>query len=106
MISETDIERALDWMRDNAEKMALARANRQTVENYKSVVKAMIMTEYKGLKLGEQEREAYASQKYKDHLDVIHSAIEEDEKLRLYHEAAQTKISYWQTWSKNQRGGL
>jgi len=106
MITEADIERALDWMRDNAEKMAKAKADRVTVENYKSVVKAECMTEHISEPVNAQERYAYSSPRYKKHLEDIRTAIELDEKLKFLYEAAQVKISYWQTWSKNQRGGL
>lgn len=106
MITEADIERALDWMRDNAEKMAKAKADRVTLENYKSVIKAELMSERVSDPVNAQERHAYSHPSYKNHLEAIRIAIEEDERLKFLYEAAQVKISYWQTWSKNQRGGL
>ena len=106
MISEADVERALDWMRDNAERMAKAKADRITMENYKSVVKAECMAEKINEPVNAQERHAYSSPRYKKHLDDLETAITIDEKLRFLYEAAQVKISVWQTWSKNQRGVL
>ena len=103
MITDDDIEKALDYLRDNAVPAAQARANRIYLEEYRKTMKAKIMQKYAMLPLGAQERDAYASKEYMDHLTALHSAIEEDEKHRFLREAAQAKIDAWQTMSANQR---
>lgn len=102
MITELEIERALDFMRDNATKAAQAKANRAYMVEYRKVVKAQVMRESPG-SLGSQEAEAYASQKYIEHLQAMKAAIEQDEYLTWMMAAAEAKISAWQTQSRNQR---
>ena len=45
-ISDDEIDRALDYLRDNARDAAQARANRIYVEEYRKVVKAQLMKEH------------------------------------------------------------
>lgn len=103
MISEAEVEKALDYLRDTAEKAAASRANRIVVEEYRKVVKSEQMKLHDQLAIGAQEREAYASEPYKAHLKAIREAIQEDEYFRFMREAAAAKIEAWRTQSSNLR---
>ena len=100
MISQKDIEKALDFLRDSATEAALNRANRVYVEDYLKVVKANIMANHADKPVNAQEREAYIHPDYLAHLEAIKEAVYEDEKLRFLIDAAKAKISAWQTISK------
>jgi hypothetical protein len=100
MISQKDIEKALDFLRDSATEAAQNRANRVYVEDYLKVVKANIMASHADKPVNAQEREAYIHPDYLAHLEAIKEAVYEDEKLRFLIDAAKAKISAWQTISK------
>ena len=100
MISQKDIEKALDFLRDSATEAAQNRANRVYVEDYLKVVKANIMASHADKPVNAQEREAYIHLDYLAHLEAIKEAVYEDEKLRFLIDAAKSKISAWQTISK------
>ena len=100
MISQKDIEKALDFLRDSATEAAQNRANRVYVEDYLKVVKANIMARHADKPVNAQEREAYIHLDYLSHLEAIKEAVYEDEKLRFLIDAAKSKISAWQTISK------
>ncbi len=103
MIEDSDIEKAVDYLRDNAGKAAKARAERAYMEEYRKTVKAQIMREHDDLALGAQEREAYADARYKQHLEAMREAIEKDEYHRWMQSAADAKIEAWRTMCSNQR---
>ena len=100
MISQKDIEKALDFLRESATEAAQNRANRVYVEDYLKVVKANIMASHADKPVNAQEREAYIHLDYLSHLEAIKEAVYEDEKLRFLIDAAKAKISAWQTISK------
>jgi chromosome segregation ATPase len=106
MIPESDIEKALDYMRDNATKAAKARAERAYMEEYRKVVKAQIMRENDDKALGAQEAIAYADARYTQHLKAMREAIEADEYNRWMLTAAEAKIEAWRTQCSNQRANI
>lgn len=102
-ISEDEIDKALDYLRDNANAAAVARAERIYVEEYRKVVKAQIMQEHAAKALAAQEREAYADDRYMVHLEAIRQAVAADERHKFLLSAAQAKIEAWRTQSSNER---
>lgn len=104
-IKDDDIDKALDYLRDTADKAASARADRLYVEEYRKTIKALIMKEHDELPLGAQEREAYASEQYQSHLLAIRDAVLADEKYRFLRQAAAAKLEAWRTLSANTRIG-
>jgi len=100
MISQRDIEKALDFLRDSAESAAMNRSNRVYMEEYRKSLKAQLMSENLDMPVNAQEREAYKNVEYITHLEAMKEAIYQDEKLRFLIEAAKTKISAWQTMEK------
>lgn len=103
-ISEQDVERAVDYLRDTAESTAMARATRIYVEEYRKSLKAQIMKEHVKLPVSAQEREAYADARYLNHLDAIKSAVFDEQKALFLREAASAKLEAYRTQSANYRG--
>lgn len=103
MISDDDVEKALDYLRNNAVKAAQARAERVYVEEYRKTIKAMIQKETADSPLGAQERDAYDDPRYKEHLEAIKQAVYADEYQRFMREAALAKIEAWRTMCSNRR---
>ena len=103
MITDDDVDKAVEYLRTNARAAAQAKANRIYLEEYRKVVKAQIQRENDNLALGTQEAIAYADARYKQHLDVLKEAIEKDEYNRWMMTAAEAKIEAWRTQQANQR---
>ena len=102
-ISEDDIDKSVNWLKDNAEKMAQHKADRIYMEQYCKSLKALLMQKFKDLPISGQEREAYAHPDYIKHLKALHTAVYNDEKHRfekVHHEA---KIEAWRTQQANIR---
>jgi hypothetical protein len=102
-ITDDEIDKALDYLRDNARDAAQAKANRVYVEEYRKVVKAQLMKEHASMSAVLQEREAYSDPRYAQHLDAIKQAVEIDEGHRFLRAAADAKIEAWRTQSSNTR---
>ena len=103
MIADEEVEKAVDYLRNNARTAAQARANRIYLEEYRKVIKAKMMREYTSESLGAQEAIAYASQVYIEHLGAMKAAIETDEYHRWMLTAAEAKIEAWRTQQSTNR---
>lgn len=103
MITDDDIEKAIDWLRDQAKPASKARAEREYMTEYRKVMKSTLMRERMTETLGAQEAFAYADPRYKQHLEVMRDAIEKDEYYRWMLTAAETKVEVWRTENANQR---
>lgn len=106
LITDAEVEKALDYLRDTAKLFAAARARRVLLEEQRKSVKAVIMRVHSELPLGAQEREAYASIEYQRHLQEISDAVLAEEEFRGLRVAAEAKLEVWRTWSANIRGKL
>ena len=96
-ITDDEIEKAVDYLRDNATVAAQARANRVYMEEYRKSVKAQLMQHKTLDSIGAQERYAYAHPEYLAHLEALKAAVFEDEKHRFLLEAAKAKLDAWRT---------
>lgn len=103
MIQDADIEKAVEYLRDNARAAAQAKANRIYLEEYRKVIKAQIMRENGSIALGAQEAIAYADPRYTQHLEALETAIEKDEYHRWMMVAAEAKLEAWRTQQANRR---
>jgi citrate synthase len=104
IISDDDVQKALDYLRLNAPKAAQARANKVYMEEFRKTVKAQLMTVYSALPVNAQEREAYRSKAYTDHLTALKEAVYQDELNRWGMVAATSTIEAWRTQNANRRG--
>ena len=102
-ISEEDVQKAVDWLRDNAVACAKARATRIYLEEYRKSIKALLMSKYQDLSVSAQERESYAHDDYISHLKTLKEAIYQDERLRFFRASAEVKIEAWRTQQANIR---
>ena len=102
-ITDEEIDKALDFLRDNARDAAQARADRVYVEEFRKTLKATLMKEHGALSAVLQEREAYSDKRYQDHLQAIRDAVKADEFHRFMRVAAEAKIEAWRTQSSNSR---
>ena len=103
MINDADIEKAVDYLRDNATTAAQARANRIYLEEFRKTIKAEIMREHPSDSLGAQEAIAYAADRYRQHLLAMKDAIQQDEYHRWMMVAAEAKLEAWRTQQANSR---
>lgn len=102
-ITDAEIDKALDFLRDNARDAAQARADRIYVEEYRKTLKATLMKEHGSMSAVLQERNAYADERYVQHLEAIREAVRQDEFHRFMRVAAEAKIEAWRTQSSNSR---
>ena len=103
MISDDEVDKALNYMRDQSESAAQARANRIYLDEFTKSLKAQIMKEHPLLAVNAQEREAMSDKRYLEHLKGLRQAVYEDEKMRFMLSAAAAKIEAWRTMQANER---
>jgi len=104
MISDDEIHDALEYLRTNAPKAAQAKANRIYLEEYRKTIKANGMQKHLDKPVTAQEREAYQTKEYTDHLLIMQEAIRVDELNRWGMVAATAKIEAWRSFNANHRG--
>jgi hypothetical protein len=103
MIDDNAVQRAVDWLLDNAAASAKARADRVLLDEMTKVIKARLMRQSKETSLAAQERDALASDEYETHLRGLAVAVELDEKYRAQRAAADARLECWRTLSSNAR---
>src|SRR3989304_9387246 len=92
MISDSDIEKAIEFLRDTAESCARKRAERLYLDDFTRSLKSVIMSEHLAEPLGAQERHAYSDVRYRNHLEALKLAISEDEKGGFLADAAGARV--------------
>ena len=103
MVSDADVERALDWLRDNAGDIGEAKAAAIRAELMTKHIKAIEMQRHNEMSVSAQEREALASKAYLDALTKEAEAAGAYEKMKSLREAAALKIEVWRSASANYR---
>lgn len=103
MVTEAEVQKAVDFLRDNATPAAEARAVRIYLEEFRKTLKAQIMAENVEESIAAQERRAYAHDRYIQHLNALKTAVLEDARNMFLREAAKAKIEAWRTESANER---
>lgn len=101
-----DPQAAVDYMIAHSKKYAEAEANKVYMEELRKTIKAEEMKEAEidGHKTAAmQEREAYASPRYKKHLQALMEAVREREELRWMLIAAQARIEVWRSQEASNR---
>jgi len=100
---ERDPHLAIDYIIKHGRHYAKARADRVYIEEYRKSLKALLMKQSGQDTIGAQEREAYAAPEYKELLEGLRAAVEEEEKLRWHLIAAQARVEVWRTEQANYR---
>ena len=103
MIDDDDIEKALNWMRDNADEAAKASGEVIRAEEYAKSTLALVASGSGQETIAGQEREARLSAAYKKAIDEKVAATYADRKFRLLYAAAEAKIDVWRTQQSNAR---
>lgn len=97
---------AVDYLMQNAEKFAEAKANRIYMEELRKTIKAELCKEAMANgydAVNAQEREAYSHPKYKQHLIAIKDSVEIEEKMRWMMIAAEARIDVWRSLEASKR---
>ena len=106
---EIDPNAAIDFMIAHSKKYAIAEANKVYMEELRKTIKAEEMKVAETTEGGEyktaamQEREAYASPRYKGHLLALKEAVREREELRWMLIAAQERVAVWRSQEASNR---
>ena len=101
-----DPQKSVDFMIAKSKAYAIAEANKVYMEELRKTIKAeqMIEAELRDHKTAAmQEREAYASSRYKEHLKALQQAVEAREELRWMLIAAQARIEVWRSQEASSR---
>ena len=101
-----DPQAAVDYIIAHSKAYAVAEANKVYMEEMRKTIKAEEMrnSEIDGHKTAAmQEREAYASPRYKQHLLALQEAVREREELRWMLIAAQARIEVWRSQEASNR---
>lgn len=105
-MSDINIFKVLDFMRDNAPAYAKAKAERIYLEEMRKSRKAVLMkeAETRGFNTAAaQEREAYADPQYMELIEGLKVAVEQEETLRWRMTAAQVKTEVWRSLEASNR---
>ncbi len=104
MISEEDIDRALEYLRDSAKGAAVARSQAKVLEKYVAVVEA----QQKQLRQGKESNAAAqdmarASPEYRQALEAWSEAVRQDAEHQMLREAAVARLEVWRTMEATKR---
>ena len=103
-LSEKSVEQALDWMINNEDALAAAKAAYHDLDRFSKTIKAELMSKISSnMSVAARETEALANEEYKTHLDNLR--IAEEQYLKLEYKMDHNKLicQLWQTVSANRR---
>ena len=103
MIEDDEVEKALDWLRDNANEIGTAKERLVKAGHMVKHIKALQMQRWNGMTVSAQEREAVASPEYLEALLEEAKAAGQYEIMKSLREAAALKIEVWRSASANYR---
>lgn len=108
MITDEQVESALDYLRDSAKHASVAKAQSKTLEKYLGVVEAQQKVLQRGLSNGAAQDVARSSPEYKQALEAWEEAVRRDGEFTMLREAASSRIEAWRTMCSNARaeGGV
>lgn len=95
--------KALNFIRENAEKYAIALANVTYMREFRKSLKCLKMAESSAETIGGKEIYAYAHPEYIAHLEALKQAIVEAETLRWLMVGAEAKIEVWRSMESSAR---
>ena len=107
MITDNQVQEALDWMIKNEDALAEAKAAYHDLDRFSKTIKAELMSKISSnMSVAARETEALANEEYKTHLDNLH--IAEEQYLRYEYKMDHNKLicQLWQTISANKRQSI
>lgn len=103
IVSDANVEDALKALPIRTEEFAAAKAERVYLDEMRKSLKAILMKESSESSAAAQERDAYAHERYQDHLKQIRQAVLEEETARGKMKRCEHAIEIWRTQSANRR---
>lgn len=103
MITEQEVEKAAEFIRDNAKVIAESKGNRIYLEQFRKSQKALLMNECEEDKISAKEMYAYSHVEYLANIEALGDAVQEEERLRWLMVAAQVKIEIWRSQQATNR---
>jgi len=103
MITQDDAERAVDWLRNNADNIAQARATRLYMEQWLKSQRALLQCQQQGMSAAASEAVALSHPDYLKSLSAFKDAVHRDEYMRWMATAAEAKIEYWRSQEATSR---
>ena len=107
MITEKQVQEALDWMIKNEDALAEAKAAYHDLDRFSKTIKAELMSKISSnMSVAARETEALANEEYKTHLDNLR--IAEEQCLKYEYKMDHNKLicQLWQTISANKRQSI
>jgi hypothetical protein len=95
IVTDGQVEAALDYLRDEARPAAKAVAESAYMLEYRKSLKARLMGTSNEPVVAAQERFAYAHPDYEAHLKAMQTAIEKAKEHEFLLKAASIKIDVW-----------
>ena len=107
MITDNQVQEALDWMIKNEDALAEAKAAYHDLDRFSKTIKAELMSKISSnMSVAARETEALANEEYKTHLDNLRIAEEEYLKYEYKMEHNKLICQLWQTISANKRQSI
>lgn len=103
LVTDAEVDAALDWLRDNAKTIGQAKREAVKSEHMLKHTKAIAMQLHSTLPVSAQEREAYASKQYAAAIEIAANAAGVFEEMKSMREAAALKIEVYRSASANYR---
>ena len=103
MAKPIDPQASIQWIWDNAPRLAKAKGERVYVEEYRKSLKALLMKASTKQAANAREEEAYADPSYIEHLAAIRAAIEIEETLRWRMVSAEAAVEVWRSQEASNR---
>lgn len=104
MVTETQADAAVNYLRDTAEDYGKACGRLAYLDGNLRRIKALEMLTAKGT-LGEREAQAYASDAYKQALEQLEEATATRETIRAMRDAAQARFEQWRSENSARKHG-
>ena len=111
MITQDEVEKAIQWTIEHADAAAQAKADRETLKSFKESLESEIMLEVTTAAALEGEEltsaaarmHALADDRYKAHLKGLHEAIRLDTKFAWLKSAAESRLEIFRTQEATKR---
>lgn len=103
MISESDVEKAVDYLRDAAGPDSQARANALYLQEWVKTERARLTVAQAGMSNAAARDVAECHPEYLRALGAYRAAVEEDYRRRFLREAATAKLEMWRTAESTRR---
>lgn len=103
IVNEIAVERALEWLRDNAVELGERKREAVKADHMLKVERAIAMKHSSETSAAAQEREALASESYLAAVERAADAAGKYETMRALREAAALKIEVWRSEQANYR---